>query len=71
MGMRETMMHKLYGLPVEGDPRHWRACKDHAVFISSGSTLDRLWYAQDSGRCCVSNSLPALLAVAGPARGTP
>jgi hypothetical protein len=42
-----------------------RCHDDHAVFVSSGSTLDRLWYIQDSGRCCVSNSLPALLAVTG------
>jgi hypothetical protein len=38
---------------------------DKVVFASSGSTLDRLWYCRRDNAWSVSNSLPALLAVAG------
>jgi hypothetical protein len=38
---------------------------DNVTFVSSGSTLDRLWHCRHNGRQYVSNSLPALLAVAG------
>jgi hypothetical protein len=34
----------------------------HAVFVSSGTTLDRLWYCRNAMGWHVSNSLPALLA---------
>jgi len=34
----------------------------HVVFVSSGTTLDRLWYCRDAAGWNVSNSLPALLA---------
>jgi hypothetical protein len=41
-------------------------CRDEvAVFVSSATTLDRLWYVGRRGSWYVSNSLPALLAVAG------
>ena len=40
-------------------------CRDNAVvFVSSGSTLDRLWYYLISGINYVANSLPGLMAVA-------
>lgn len=35
------------------------------VFVSAGTTLDRLWYVRHNGAWYVSNSLPALLAVSG------
>jgi hypothetical protein len=34
----------------------------HVVFVSSGTTLDRIWYYRDVAGWNVSNSLPALLA---------
>jgi hypothetical protein len=34
----------------------------HVVFVSSGTTLDRLWYRRNAAGLHVSNSLPALLA---------
>ena len=41
-------------------------CRDGAVtFVSSGSTLDRLWHGSCGRRRYVSNSLGALLAVSG------
>jgi len=36
-----------------------------AVFVGSGSRYDRLWHTERTDRALVSNSLPALLAVAG------
>jgi hypothetical protein len=36
-----------------------------AIFVSSGTTLDRLWRAARGNTVYVSNSLPALLAVGG------
>jgi hypothetical protein len=38
---------------------------DQAVFVSSGTAMDRLWFRQSDGRLYVSNSLPALCACAG------
>ena len=38
---------------------------DSVVFVSSGTTLDRLWYIHRNDSWYVANSLPALLAVAG------
>jgi hypothetical protein len=38
---------------------------DDALFVSAGSSIDRLWYCQREGKWHVSNSLPALLAVLG------
>jgi hypothetical protein len=40
---------------------------DDVVFVSPGSTLDRLCYCRQDDAWLVSNSLPALLAVAGAA----
>ncbi len=38
-------------------------CRDErAIFVNSGTTMDRLWYCQHQGCWYVSNSLPALLA---------
>ena len=34
----------------------------HVVFVSSGTTLDRLWYCRSAAGWHVANSLPALLA---------
>lgn len=40
-------------------------CRGNTViFVSSGTTVDRLWYTKQKGNWYVSNSLPALLAVA-------
>ncbi len=36
----------------------------HVTFVSSGTTLDRLWYRGQEGTWFISNSLPALMAVA-------
>jgi len=41
-----------------------RVRSGEVAFVSSGSTLDRLWHSETSGTVTVSNSLPALLAVA-------
>jgi hypothetical protein len=41
-----------------------RVRDDHVVFVSSGDTLNRLHHFQDSEILYVSNSLPALMAVA-------
>jgi hypothetical protein len=38
---------------------------EQVVFVSAGSTVDRLWYTRDGGTIVVSNSLPALLAALG------
>ncbi|HUT57307.1 MAG TPA: hypothetical protein VNA25_05475 [Phycisphaerae bacterium] len=38
---------------------------DRVVFVSAGSTLDRLWHCPHEGSFSVSNSLPALLARTG------
>jgi len=38
---------------------------DEVVFVSSGTTLDRLWHCSLEGFVYVANSLPALLAVTG------
>lgn len=38
---------------------------DHVAFVSSSTVVERLWYSQSSDASYVSNSLPALLAVAG------
>jgi len=38
---------------------------DRAVFVTSGTTTDRLWHCVQGQRLCVANSLPALLAVSG------
>lgn len=41
-------------------------CREHGVvFVSSGTTLDRLWYYRSKDSWHVANSLPALLAVGG------
>lgn len=37
---------------------------DRATFVSAGTAMDRLWHCTRTGRHFVSNSLPALLAVA-------
>jgi len=40
-------------------------CRENRVtFVSSGTMMDRLWYYQDAVLCYVSNSLPAILAIA-------
>jgi hypothetical protein len=39
-----------------------RIRQEQVVFVSSGTTLDRLWYCRDASVWNVSNSLPALLA---------
>jgi len=36
----------------------------HVTFVSSGTILDRLWYRGQEGTWFISNSLPALMAVA-------
>jgi hypothetical protein len=41
-----------------------RKSQNRVTFVSSGSTLDRLVYHTQAGRCLVSNSLGALLACA-------
>jgi hypothetical protein len=38
---------------------------DALIIVSSGSTVDRLWYCHHEGMWQFSNSLPALLSVAG------
>ncbi len=38
---------------------------DRVTFVSSGSTLDRLWYCRHGQTWTVSNSLPGLLAMGG------
>ena len=38
---------------------------DSVVFVSSGTTLDRLWFVQRGDLWYVANSLPGLLAIAG------
>ena len=38
---------------------------DDVVFVSSGTTLDRLWHVALDGRIYVSNTLPGIMAVAG------
>jgi hypothetical protein len=38
---------------------------ERAVFVSAGTTVDRLWFCRRGERWTVSNSLPALLAAAG------
>jgi hypothetical protein len=38
---------------------------EYVTFVSSGSALDRLWYCRRESRWCVSNSLPAMLAMTG------
>jgi hypothetical protein len=41
-------------------------CRGNSVvFVSSGTTLERLWYVQRADCWFVANSLPAILAVAG------
>ena len=42
-----------------------RCRDDRVVFVSSGTVLDRLCYAQQADSWYISNSLPALLAVTG------
>lgn len=42
-----------------------RCRENQVVFVSSGTTLDRLWYCLHRGVYHVTNSLPALLASAG------
>ena len=42
-----------------------RCRDDHVVFVSSGTLFDRLCYCKHDGSWYVSNSLPALMAVAG------
>jgi hypothetical protein len=37
---------------------------DKVVFVTSGTVTDRLWYTHQAGLWVVSNSLPALLAIA-------
>jgi hypothetical protein len=37
----------------------------HVTFVSSGTTVDRVWRFSDDGTHTVSNSLPALLALSG------
>ena len=39
-----------------------RTRQKHVAFVSSGTTLDRLWYCRSSAGWNVSNSLPAMLA---------
>lgn len=38
---------------------------DHVVFVSSGTTVDRLAYCRRGDKLIVSNSVPALLAITG------
>ncbi|NDY74435.1 hypothetical protein [Desulfobacter hydrogenophilus] len=38
-----------------------RIRNEKVVFVSSGSTLDRLWWKQDKNEAIISNSLPAFL----------
>ena len=38
---------------------------DSVVFVSSGTTMDRLWYVHHADMWYVANSLPAILAVTG------
>jgi hypothetical protein len=42
-----------------------RVRNDRLVFVTSGSTFDRLWYSYNDDQCLVGNSLPALMAVGG------
>ncbi|MGB2753732.1 MAG: hypothetical protein WBD75_03675 [Phycisphaerae bacterium] len=42
-----------------------RRREHRVVFVSAGTTLDRLWYHRGTDAWHVANSLPALLAVAG------
>lgn len=42
-----------------------RAREAAVTFVSSGTTIDRLWYTWDGQKGNVSNSLPAILAVTG------
>ncbi len=37
---------------------------DRVVFVTSGTTMDRLWHCRYDGACYVANSLPLLLAAA-------
>lgn len=41
-----------------------RCREDRVIFVSSGTTLDRLWHYRREGTWYVANSFPALLAVA-------
>lgn len=42
-----------------------RVRESRVTFVSSGTTIDRLWHTWDGEQGYVSNSLPAILAVAG------
>lgn len=42
-----------------------RCRQGHVTFVSSGTTVDRVWWFGDDGTHTVANSLPALLAVSG------
>src|SRR3990172_6640128 len=42
-----------------------RSRGDHLLFVSSGTTDDRLWYCDHDGFTYVSNTLGGLLAAAG------